>query len=98
MHLQCYLLDIEYRTSIADELQTKCEGWLKYYSQEKYARIYLEEFDQIKRFCDYLRTQPNNTRYRKDFANFIQAYDKRRNKNFAETYPTYSHLLEEWNA
>ena len=98
LHLQCDLLDIEDRTVIANELETKCEGWLKYYSQEKYARIYLEEFDQVKRFCDYLRTQPNNVEYRADFVNYINEYDKRRNKDFKSTFPTYAHLLTDWNA
>jgi pyruvate-formate lyase-activating enzyme len=98
LHLQCDLLDKEYRTDIADMIESVSEGWLKYYSIEKYARIYLEEFDQIKRFCSYLRTQPTNKQYRKDFVNFIHAYDKRRNKNFTETYPEYTKIIEEWNA
>ena len=98
LHLQCDLLDTEYRTDIADNIESMSESWLKYYTQEKYARIYLEEFDQIKRFCDYLRTQPANMQYRKDFVNFIRAYDRRRNKNFTTTYPEYTKIIEEWNA
>jgi len=98
LHLQCTLIDLELRIGIADAIETKCQSYLKYYSKEKYARIYLEEFDQIKRFCDYLRSEPVNKELRKDFVNFIVAYDKRRNKNFKEDFPMFSGYLEEWHA
>ena len=49
LHLQTTLLDKEHRVEVANEIESTCESWLKYYSKEKYARIYLEEFDQIKR-------------------------------------------------
>ena len=97
-HLQCTLLDKEYRTKYADTIESLCKTWLKYYTPEKYARIYLEEFDQIQRFCDYLRTEEPAVEHRQDFVRYIQAYDKRRHKNFAVVFPQYEHLLEEWNA
>ena len=96
-HLQCTLLDKEYRTKFADTIENACKSWLKYYTKEKYARIYLEEFDQIQRFCDYLRTTEPATEHRADFVRYIQAYDERRNKDFVGTFPQYAHLLEEWN-
>jgi pyruvate-formate lyase-activating enzyme len=97
-HLQCTLLDKEYRTSIANTIEKVCEQWLKYYTKEKYARLYLEEFDQIKRLCDYLRNTDSATEHRADFVRYIHAYDKRRDKDFADTFPQYEHLLGEWNA
>ena len=97
-HLQATLLDKEDRQAQADTIENFCEQWLKYFSKEKYARIYLEEFDQIKRFCDYLRTSETAVEYREDFVRYIQAYDKRRGKNFSETFLMYANLLEDWNA
>lgn len=97
-HLQFTLLDKQERVNTANTIELFCEGWLKYNSSEKYARIYLEEFDQIKRLCDYLRTAETATDHRLDFVRYIQAYDKRRGKNFAQTFPIYEHLLEEWDA
>jgi hypothetical protein len=97
-HLQATLLDQDTRTTYATEIEEFCEQWLKYYSPELYARIYLEEFDQIKRFCDYLRTSVTELNYRKDFVNYINTYDFRRGKNFAECFPEYKNLLEKWNA
>jgi len=97
-HLQTTLLDTEQRTSYADEIETTCKSWLKYYSKEKYARMYLEEFDQIKRLCNYLRSTKSAVEYRKDFCEYIVAYDKRRGKNFKNTFPEYATLLEDWHA
>ena len=97
-HLQCTLLDLDYRTKTANTIEKVCEQWLKYYTKEKYARLYLEEFDQIKRLCDYLRNTEQAIEHRADFVRYIHAYDKRRNKNFADTFPQYIDLVEEWNA
>lgn len=97
-HLQCTLLDLETRKEIADDIEILCETYLKYNTSEKYARLYLEEWDQIKRFCDYLRTEQVATHQRSNFVRYIQEYDKRRNKNFAKTFPEFAQLLEDWNA
>ena len=97
-HLQCTLLDKETRTAFANTIEKTCEQWLKYNSTEKYARLYLEEWDQIKRFCDYLRTEETVTQQRNSFVRYIQEYDKRRNKDFKSTFVEYKNLLEEWNA
>ena len=96
-HLQCSLLDKEDRVKTANTIETLCQTWLKYYTKEKYARIYLEEFDQIQRFCDYLRTTEPAVEHRQDFVRYIKAYDERRNKNFIEVFPQYAHLLEDWD-
>jgi organic radical activating enzyme len=97
-HLQCTLLDNDQRTMYADSIILAVQDWLKYYRKEKYARIYLEEWDQINRFCDYLKTSKTANEYRTDFVKFVNAYDARRNKNFKETFPMYATLLEDWNA
>ena len=97
-HLQCTLLSKENRLLYANKIEFTCEKWLKYYSKEKYARLYLEEWDQIKRFCQYLRTEETVIQQRKNFLRYIHEYDKRRNKNFATTFPEFAYLLEEWNA
>jgi organic radical activating enzyme len=97
-HLQCTLLDNDQRTMYADSIILAVQDWLKYYRKEKYARIYLEEWDQINRFCDYLKTSKTANEHRVDFVKFINAYDTRRNKNFKETFPMYATLLEDWNA
>ena len=97
-HLQCTLLDKDYRTNVANTIESVCKTWLKYYTKEKYARLYLEEFDQIQRLCDYLRNTESSTEHRADFVRYIHAYDERRNKDFVDAFPQYQHLLEEWNA
>ena len=97
-HLQTILLDKEQRTQYADEIETTCKNWLKYYSKEKYARIYLEEFDQIKRLCNYLRNTEPAIEYRERFCRYIVEYDKRRGKNFKNTFPEYATLLKDWHA
>ena len=97
-HLQCTLLSRNDRIRYADNIETLCKQWLKYHSVDKYARIYLEEWDQIKRFCDYLRTTQSATEHRVDFVKYIKAYDNRRKKDFALTFPRYAHLLEDWYA
>lgn len=97
-HLQCTLLDTNIRIQYANDIEDKCKSWLKYYSPDKYARMYLEEFDQIQRLCDYLRTTSPAVEHRQDFVRYIQEYDKRRNKNFVKTFSEYANLLEEWNA
>ena len=97
-HLQCTLLDEQVRKDYANLLEKVCENYLKYNTTEKFARLYLEEWDQIKRFCDYLRTEQVATHQRSNFVRYIQEYDKRRNKNFAITFPEFAQLLEDWNA
>ena len=98
-HLQCTLLDRNTRISYASDYELTAKVWLKYNSPDKFARIYLEEYDQIQRFCEYLRQEHEGAeKYRADFVNYIKAYDIRRDKNFSKTFPEYEHLLEWWNA
>lgn len=96
-HLQCTLLDKTTRISYASDIENLAESWLKYSSPDKFARIYLEEFDQIQRFCEYLRMTDPADKYRGDFVKYVLEYDKRRGKNFRNTFPQFAHLLEDWN-
>jgi hypothetical protein len=82
----------------ADRILSKAESWLKYFSSDRYARLYLEEWDQIQRFCDYLIIENNDSERRKNFVLYIQEYDRRRNTNFEIAFPEYSNLLKDWNA
>ena len=97
-HLQCTLLDKDTRTVIANNIEQVCNSWLKYYTAEKHARLYLEEFDQIQRLCDYLRNTEPALEYRHDFVRYIYAYNKRRNKDFLKIFPEYAQLLKDWHA
>ena len=97
-HLQCTLLDKDIRTLIANNVEQVCNSWLKYYTAEKHARLYLEEFDQIQRLCDYLRNTAPALEHRPDFVRYIYAYDKRRNKDFVKIFPEYAQLLKDWHA
>jgi pyruvate-formate lyase-activating enzyme len=97
-HLQCTLLDKDIRTVIANNVEQVCNSWLKYYTAEKHARLYLEEFDQIQRLCDYLRNTAPALEHRHDFVRYIYAYDKRRNKDFVKIFPEYAQLLKDWHA
>jgi len=95
--LQCSVLGESDRICYADAIEEHCKKWLKYFSPDKYARLYLEEWDQINRLCDYLRTTPTKYDDRIDFVDFINEYDTRRNKSFKDIFPEYKHLLTEWN-
>ena len=91
-------MPLEMRQKYAKEILEISESWLKYNSTEKFARLYLEEWDQIKRFCDYFITESSDLEKRKDFVKFINEYDRRRSTNFSTTFPEYAEFLKEWNA
>ena len=90
-HLQVKILDKADRIVYAEQIKTHCEQWLKYYRKEKYARIYLEEWDQIQRFCDYLKE--DDAADRSDFVKFINEADRRRGTDFSTVFPQYAKLL-----
>jgi len=96
-HLQSTLLDWKDRAYFVNIFLKQGKHWLKYNSPDKWARLYLEEYDQLKRWCDYLVKEPTQLKFRNDFVRFIKAYDIRRGKDFTKVYPGWAHLLEEWN-
>ena len=90
-HLQVKVLDKADRIMYADQIRAHCEQWLKYYRKEKYARIYLEEWDQIQRLCAYLVEE--DTMDRVDFIKFVNELDRRRGTDFTAVFPEYAKLL-----
>jgi len=97
-HLSAKLLPQEMRENYSNKIQNHCESWLKYYKKDQYARLYLEEWDQVKRFCDYLTQDEDTKSAREDFVRYINEYDKRRGTNFVNTFPEYANFLKDWNA
>ena len=96
-HLQSTLLDWHDRAYFVNIFLKQGKRWLKYNSPDKWARLYLEEYDQLERWCDYLVKEPTQLKFRNDFVRFIKAYDIRRGKDFTKVYPGWAHLLEEWS-
>lgn len=92
-HLSVKILDQSDREKYSKEIKKYCESWLKYFSPEKYARLYLEEWDQIQRFCDYLIQDEKLVKEKQDFITFVNELDNRRNTNFSNTFPEYNKLL-----
>lgn len=97
-HLSVKLLPADLRRSFGEEILAIGRSWLKYYRKHQFARLYLEEWDQIKRFCDYLSIDEDTGQNRKHFAAYIKEYDRRRGTDFAVTFPQYRSMIEEWNA
>ena len=97
-HLSVKLLDLGARKKYSDQILKISQPWLKYYHKHKFSRLYLEEWDQIKRFCDYLTDHEELISKRKNFVNFIKEYDKRRNTDFKKVFPELSNLIEDWDA
>jgi hypothetical protein len=96
-HLSVTILPLEMRKKEAEYILKNCEAWLKY-NHNGEARLYLEEWDQIKRFCDYLTNEETATELQDDFVKFINEYDNRRGTDFVKTFPTYNEFWKELNA
>jgi organic radical activating enzyme len=92
-YLSVSILPAEYKSKISADILSHCEQWLKYYKKERFARIYLEEWDQIKRLCDYIISSTCDEITKDDFYKFIDEYDRRRNTNFREVFPEYTGIL-----
>jgi organic radical activating enzyme len=91
-HLSVNVLPTELRSSYALDISTRAEKWLKYYNADGFARLYLEEWDQVKRLCDYLSTvEPADPT---DFIKFVDELDRRRGTNFYMTFPEYREFIQ----
>lgn len=97
-HLSVKLLPQEMRSEYSQQILKKIEPWVNGYLPDKFARVYLEEWDQIKRFCEYLTQDENKSEKRMYFIKYINEYDRRRGTDFSKTFPEYAHFLEEWDA
>ena len=93
-HLSCTLLDQDERQLYAQELEELAKEYQVDDTIEQETVFYLEDINQINRFCEFLKTSETDLHNRKDFVSFVNAYDIRRNKNFSKTVPEYVHLLE----
>lgn len=97
-HLGVKLLPNQMRKEYHKNILEISQAWLKYYRKHQFARLYLEEWDQIKRFCDYLIQDENIGERRKYFVEYIKEYDRRRGTDFKKTFPQYANFIEDWNA
>jgi uncharacterized protein (DUF1697 family) len=89
-HLQVSILDNTTREKYANDIEKYVMQWHRDNTPNKHVKFYLEEIDQVQRFCDYMRKdQTVGEKYRNNFVQFIVEYDKRRNKNFLNTFPEY---------
>ena len=77
---------------LPSDIRVQCADDIEKWIDTQWNKTYLHEMEinQIQRLADYLRTVEldNQTQLQSDFMNFFQQYDLRRNKNFAETFPT----------
>jgi pyruvate-formate lyase-activating enzyme len=91
-YLSVKILSTSLRNKYAEEIKTHAEKYLAEKSPYKYSILYLEEWDQIKRFCDYLSqgASVDNS----DFVKFVKAIDSRRNTSFLDTFPEYKEYYE----
>lgn len=92
--LSMTMLPQNLKDQYGQKILSTAEKWLKYHSTEKYARLYLEEYDQVKRLVDYLNSTTDN--HRADFVAFIREYDKRKNLDFETVFPEYANMIKEW--
>ena len=84
----CLILPMNLRKHYADKL--------KLFLQKNRNILHEMEAEQVERLIDYLDTEtnqiPNVDKLSKFFKNYYLQYDKRRGKNFVETFPE----LGEW--
>ena len=96
-HLQVTILPDYIRSKYAKEIVEFVQEWDEFNIKSEHAKFYLEEIDQVKRFCDYMiKDTTSGPKYRENFMQFIQHYDVRRKKDFVKTFPEYEEMYEEW--
>lgn len=83
---------------LPEELKTKFKRKIEYWLQQPHAQdlLYDNEKAHVQRLIDYLDVVKTPHRYTshtdllyKDFRNFFEQYDRRRGKNFRQTFPTF---------
>ena len=96
-HLQVTLLPKKIREKYVKDILKYVMTWHRDNIKDHRVQFYLEEINQIERFCDYmLKDQTSGPKYQKNFVQFIEEYDKRRKKNFVETFPELAEIFEMW--
>lgn len=87
----CNILTNDFDFMIDDQIE---------FMEKNHDELYGIKQTEIQKMCrirDWMRNKPNATelaRHRKDFALFIQEHDRRRNKNFHETFPELSTFFQ----
>lgn len=98
-YLSVSLLPDEYKNKYAEEILKHCKIWLMQTNESwRPAKLYLEEWDQVQRLCDYLISSKAEDEHRKDFVAFIKEYDNRRGTTFEGTFPEYAELIKIFNS
>lgn len=97
-YLSAKILPQDRRINYALMIEANSKRWLKYFTRARTARLYLEEWDQIQRFCEYLVLDEDLTSDRADFAKFITELDRRRGTNFEKTFPELSSFYKSCKA
>lgn len=92
-YLNIAVLPDELKYKYYREIKDHCEQWLKYFSEEKFARLYLEEWDQIESLCESMISSDVKLSNLIDFQKYIIEYDKRRDTSFEETFPELKEML-----
>jgi len=93
-YLSVSVIPQEIRNSLANNIIEHCNKLLKYNNGNSIERLYLEEYDQIKRLCRSMQMSVTNDTDKKDFINYIREYDSRRNLRFEQVFPELKTLLE----
>jgi MoaA/NifB/PqqE/SkfB family radical SAM enzyme len=79
-YLNVKILDNDTRYFYAEKVHSHCRKYLN-------NLMSYEEWDQIQRFCDYLKQGDQEIDNKKDFILFIKEIDKRRNTFFVDVFP-----------
>ncbi len=95
--LNANLLPSKIKTKYIKKLLSFCDTNSISNEFDNHGYLNLEEINSIKSLCETLNHSPvkiERDNLRHDFGKFIKEYDKRRNKNFATTFPELSHCFE----
>lgn len=98
--LDIRLLPTEYKLQMTKEILDKGNWWSKYANGTIFAKLYLEELDQLKRFCDYMNSDINEEEcnvHRKNFVEFVNEYDRRKGTDFLKTFPHLEPMYSKWS-
>jgi organic radical activating enzyme len=100
LFLNVNLLPLEYKKQLAKSIIDLGNYWTKFNNGTVFSKIYLEELDQLNRFGEFM-INPNNTEdytsLRKQFIEFVNEYDRRKNTNFSQTFPHLKEFYDEWS-
>jgi hypothetical protein len=98
--LDVRLLPNDYKQHLSSAIITKGKWWAKFENGTTFSKIYLEELDQLKRFCDYMTSEIDEEEcniHRKNFIAFVDEYDKRKGTDFLKTFPHLQTIYNEWS-